>query len=54
MNDFTFPYRLERHENGGGVMLYIKEDVPSKSLTEIKLKNDIQNIFVNINLRPKK
>ena len=51
---FTTPYRLDRNQNGGGVMLYIREDIPSKSLTEIKLDNEIENIFIEINLRSKK
>ena len=35
-------------------MLYIREDIPSKSLTKIKLDNEIENIFIEINLRFKK
>ena len=35
-------------------MLYIREDIPLKSLTEIKLDNEIENIFIEINLRSKK
>ena len=48
---FTTPYRLDRYQTGGGIMLYITEDIPSKSLTEIKLDNEIENIFIEINLR---
>ena len=51
IDGFTTPYRLDRNQNGGGVMLYIREDIPSKSLTEIKLDNEIENIFIEINLR---
>ena len=51
---FTTPCRLDRNQNGGGIMLYIREDIPSKSLTEIKLDNDIENILIEINLRSKK
>ena len=54
IDGFTTPYRLDRNQNGGGVMLYIREDIPSKSLTEIKLDNEIENIFIEINLRSKK
>ena len=32
-------------------MLYVKEDIPSKSLAKIKLDNEIENIFIKINLR---
>ena len=35
-------------------MLYLREDIPSKSLIEIKLDNEIENIFIEINLRSKK
>ena len=34
-------------------MLYLREDIPSKSLIEIKLDNEIENIFIEINLRSK-
>ena len=54
IDGFTTPYRLDRNQNGGGVMLYIREDIASKSLTEIKLDNEIENIFIKINLRSKK
>ena len=30
---FTTPYRLDRNQNGGGIMLYIRECISSKSLT---------------------
>ena len=51
INGFTTPYRLDRNQNVGGIMLYIREEIPSKSLTEIKLDNEIENIFIEINLR---
>ena len=35
-------------------MLYMWEDIRSKSLTEITLDNEIENIFTEINLRSKK
>ena len=54
IDGFKTPYRLDRNQNGGGVMLYIREDIPSKSLTEIKLDNEIENIFIEINLRSNK
>ena len=30
MNDFSEPYRHNRNRNGGGVLIYIREDIPSK------------------------
>ena len=37
IDGLTTPYRLDRNQNGEGIMLYIREDIPSKSLTDIKL-----------------
>ena len=54
IDSFTTPYRLDRNQNGEGIMLYIREDIPSKSLTETKLDNEIENIFIEINLKSKK
>ena len=47
IDGFTTPYRLDRNQKAGGIMLYTREDIPSKSLTEITL-------FTEINLRSKK
>ena len=30
---FTEPYRLDRNSQGGGIMLFIREDIPSKLLS---------------------
>ena len=37
--------------SGGGVMLYVREDIPSKLLTKHKFSKNIKAIFVEINLR---
>ena len=29
IHDFSPPYRLDRDSKGGGIMLYIREDIPS-------------------------
>ena len=46
IDGFAAPYRLDRNQNGGGNMLYIREDIPSKSLTEMKLDNEIENVLL--------
>ena len=45
IDGFTTPYRLDRNQKAEGIMLYTREDIPSKSLTEIKLDNEIENAF---------
>ena len=30
IHDFSEPYRFDRNGNGGGILMYIREDIPSK------------------------
>ena len=53
LQGFCDPYRFDRNRNGGGIMFYIREDIPSR-LIEKKLQNNIEYFFVEINLRKKK
>ena len=32
MNDCSSPFRLDRDKNGGGILLYIRKDIPSMFL----------------------
>ena len=43
MNGFSSPFRLDRDRNGGGILLYIREDIPSKLLA---IENIIETFFV--------
>ena len=54
INGYSMPYRLDRNRNGGGVIIYVREDVPSKILRKHFLPNDIEGIFVEINFRKSK
>ena len=51
LEGFTPPYRLDRTEYGGGLMLFINEDTPFKLLPNVNPSGNIENIFVEINLR---
>ena len=53
LHGFSAPYRLDRNSKGGGILLYIKEDIPSRLLSS-KPKTDIETISVEINLRKRK
>ena len=54
INGFKKPYRLDRNRHGGGVMLYVREDIPSKLLTKHNFSKNIEAVFVEINLRKSK
>ena len=51
IHGFGEPYRFERNGKGGGILLYIRDDIPSKL---IESKMTIEDLFVEINLRKKK
>ena len=48
------PYRLDISDNSGGLLVYVKETLPSKYLSKFKLPYDIQAIPIEINLRKSK
>ena len=50
---FCDTYRFDRDHNGCGIMLYIRDGIPSR-LMEKKLRNNSEYFFVEINLRKKK
>ena len=45
---FTIPYRLDRNRN---VIIYIREDTPSKIFEKHKLPQDVEGMFVELNFR---
>ena len=53
LQGFCDPYRFDRNRNGGGIMLYIREYIPSR-LIENKLRNNSEYFFVETNVRKKK
>ena len=39
MDDFSLAYRLDRNRNGRGVMIFVKEDIPTKLLSKYNFPN---------------
>ena len=52
INGFNQPYRLDRDSKGGGIMLYIRQDIPSNILTTDK--EPIESLYVELHLWNKK
>ena len=48
------PFRRDRNRDGGGVMIYIREDIPCDELLKHNSPANIEAIFVEINLRKNK
>ena len=50
IDGFSAPYRLDRNKRGGGVLIYVREDISSKQLSKHTFKHDIEGIFLELNL----
>ena len=48
---YSEPYRPDRNGNGGGILVYIRQDIPTK-LIDSQMK--IEGFFIESNLRRKK
>ena len=54
LNGYSKPYRLDRSSNGGGILLYVRDDIPSRLLPDYKIKDNLELFFVEVNIRKKK
>ena len=54
VDGFSMPYRQDRNRNGGGIMIYIRDDIPSILLTKHVFPDDIEGLFVELNFRKSK
>ena len=54
LTGFKKTYRLDRNKHGGGVMIYVRDDIPSVELKKHTFSKKIEAIFVEINLRKNK
>ena len=43
ISGFSSPYRLDRNCNGGGILLFIRQDIPSKLLS---IERDLNKAFL--------
>ena len=51
---YALPYRLDKNSMSGGVVIYVREDIPCKEITHLTDTNNIEGIFLEINLRKSK
>ena len=54
IDGYSILFRLGRNRNVSGVIIYVREDIPSKILRKHIFPNDIEGIFVEINFRKSK
>ena len=51
---FANHFRLDRNANGGGLLVYVRSDIPSHQLNSFKFSDDIECISFEMNLKKKK
>ena len=53
---YSTPFRRDRDSKskGGGVLIYIRDDIPCKQLKSHNVANDIEGIFIELVLRKNK
>ena len=51
MDGFSKPYRFDRHKHVGGVMVYIRDTIPSKILEKHSCPNNTECLFIEVIFR---
>ena len=51
IDGFSTPYILDSNRNGVGIMIYVREDIPSKIVTKHCFPKDIEALFIELNFR---
>ena len=51
---FAAPFRLDTTNTGGGILVYVRDDIPSKLLNISYLSFDTECLAIEINLRKTK
>ena len=51
---FQPPFRMDRNKNGGGIIVFVRNDIPCKPLFKHNFTKNIEGMFLEINLRKKK
>ena len=52
VNGFNAPFRLDRNINGGGIMLFVREDIPAKLIASET--PPVEGLYVEVKLRKQK
>ena len=54
MHGYTTHYCLDRNANGGGLLLYVREDIPSMKIDNVDFDTGLEAMFIEINIRKTK
>ena len=51
---FRMPFRLDRNAYGGGLLIYVRSDIPCKQVNQHEFSENIEGIFLEVNFRKSK
>ena len=51
---YSIPFRYDRNRYGGGILIYVREDIPSKIFKKHNFPDDIEGMFIELNFRKTK
>ena len=51
---FSIPFRADRNAHGGGLLIYVRDEIPCKILTNQELPSNVEAIFIEFNLKNSK
>ena len=54
IDGFARPFRRDRNKNGGSVMIFVRDDIPSKEIKISFLPSNLECLFIGINIRKTK
>ena len=54
IDGYAPPFRMDRNKNGGGVIIYVREDIPARELVEHPSPKNFEGTFFEINLKNRK
>ena len=46
MHGYTTPYRHDRNANGGGLLLCVREDIPSRKIDNVDFDNGLEALLI--------
>ena len=51
---FKKPFRRDRDKHGGGILIYVRNDIPSREVKTFNIEGNTEGIFVELNFRKSK
>ena len=51
IDGYAEPFRRDRNVHGGGILIYVRSDIPCQQLNNHRLPDEIECLFLELNFR---